>query len=90
MEWILSGGIPKYGLPLQGWPEYGIPGTPETFPSADGPGTTIRRRQYEPPEYYKKGELLEALEEFRQKQIIRDDQEFIELITMILKSGILE
>jgi len=88
MYFIKSGGIPKYGLPLGGWPKYGIPGVPDIPEIPSGGATQPRRGRYE-PKYYKDHELLEALEEFKRKKIIRDDQEFMELLTMILKSGIL-
>ena len=68
---------------------YGVP-VAVSYPVSDGPGTTQRRRYQEYPKYYKDGELLEYLEALKRKQILRDDEEFLELLTMILKSGILE
>jgi hypothetical protein len=89
MYFLNRGGIPKRGLPLNGWPNYGIPGAPDVpadeFPS--GGGTGARRREA----YYPDGrDLLGVLEEYKRKQILRDDQEFMELLTMILKAGILD
>lgn len=94
---LVYGGIPKYSIPIGGWVQWSIPGTlyvpPDIRPIGSG-GSSVgniypifgdKQHQTKLQKLYQRQETLVAFKMRRQKQ---DDQEFIELLTIILQLGI--
>ena len=81
MDYHNFGAIPQRALPLQGWTKYSIPGTEIPPPVSEPPpqgGMSVGGVSHDP----------EGAK--REKSILRDDREIMEIIAATLQSGILD